>query len=440
MNPFLFFLQVLVVAGCGTAKSQEVGVLNEQVVHPEDFGADPTGTNDSSLAIQNAINALPRGGRVEPKTRYPGFFKIEKDIVVDQSGIVIDWKGNTLHSGKSVRFFFTGDRNGRLKKFPQESERRLRALQGGQFRNAVIGKDAGNLMKGPHMSWCQGCAVENVTKEGPTSTAFNFYACFDCTMKNIINRGAGFRPSGGASIGVLVHMSYGTILEGVEVKDGPFSFGIQIKGGRNNRVIGSAVKGIQASDAATNAIAVYLRGDAPWKKSNTLELAEDGIGIHGFTYPVGTLNPKDPDVKWSLPDLERATQDVWVDGITISSIGESQETNSDPKGVGVVIQEAQNVELQGVTIDGVGTGISLRRLGGGQEKNLRVRNFQITHASREGINTRYLLEYGENYPDGSYPLGVFDGGTIKMISGKPISCETKFARQVINVDPAENCK
>jgi len=49
------------------------------VVNVLDFGADPTGSTDSSIAFQNAINALPNGGTIE----FNGKYLIDNGIIVN---------------------------------------------------------------------------------------------------------------------------------------------------------------------------------------------------------------------------------------------------------------------------------------------------------------------------------------------------------------------
>ena len=74
-------LVTFIQAGAGAVERTAQSKMRE-TISVLDFGADPTGATDSTIAIQNAINACPQGGTVLITN---GTFQINDELIIDKA-------------------------------------------------------------------------------------------------------------------------------------------------------------------------------------------------------------------------------------------------------------------------------------------------------------------------------------------------------------------
>lgn len=374
----------------GSSEPDKIGTVwfsKNQKVAPEWWGAAGGDSTDDTTAIQNAVNSVVFGGTVAPTKLHSGTFKISDNLTIAKSDITLDFLNNNIESAKAVRIYCNGDLAAKLSRYTFQSEREANMLNNCVIKNIKIGKDDNNRMAGPHLIWCKNCKVENVVKTGPTGTGFNTYACVDCQLNNITNTG-NKATKDRASIGVLIHMSDRTVINGAKIENGAFTSGIQIKGGDGNRIENSSFKNLAAIEGETDYIAaINIRGDAPWKASQTARLAGEEDRLNQFTYRYGVISQLNLDSPWLQADTKRASHNTLIKNVKIENLApvtKNGETSS--QGVGIRVQESVDTTISDVTIDYSWIAIALHRISSGSEKGFTIKNVKINNAFARGIS------------------------------------------------------
>ncbi len=295
-------------------------------------GIDPTGVNDSSVALKAIVARVnAAGGGVilggGPTSTYKyGGASTPGDLLFTTGNVVVDLQGATIFSTYSVRMYANGDpgvagATGLIRNF--------------WFLNVVIGgpsRSATNLMRGPRLDYCIDSGGKNIKLWGPTGTGFNMTCTTRCIWVDCYDYGGD--PTKYV-LGFLQFHTYDCSLTNCHVVGGTRAFaGYQQKGGRNNLYLFCTVKNValpgSGSKVTTLRDGFRNRGDAPYKDSSTAYLGSPP------SYPFSTLS-------WDVPDERRASINTFYIGCEVDDSALTAFVAQEFVGGGMVGCNAKNV-------------------------------------------------------------------------------------------------
>ncbi len=302
---------------------------------PERFGARADGVVDDSAAF-TALSALANEGNgLWIVGRSEATYNNNINQVITGSHVVIDFAGAQLTStSSSTRISFDGDSG--------TDGDRSSAVQGPVYCNV---RHTG-LSRGPVFKWCDGGRIFNIERDNDDGTFLNILYCRGTRADDIRIHNGEY----GSTFGALVLHSDSTVIDRFVIDGGTHTYGIQIKGGRNNTVQNSFIRGITNMD-----IAFRDRGDAPYGVSQTTG-----------TYPYATG-------AWGSADANRESRGTTF--INCHAI--------DNDGNGFVSQEAQDSKVIDCYAEGNVLGFVGINTSGGDERNyFYIRCHAVANSSR----------------------------------------------------------
>lgn len=250
----------------------------------EFFGADPFGTNDSMAAFTAALAYVAPGGGIVEAGGPGAVYRLASDIIIPHSHVLLDGNGALIHGTSVGRLYINGDSG--------TDGDWSAAVYDTHIRNWRIGDsidDDLQIARGPRISWGIDCSMSNIVKTTRGGTGFAIDMSKGCTARDIVCRGA---SAAGGAFGFLIHLSDDTLVERLQISDGPFYYGLQSKGGTNNVVKDAIIRNVVAAGAARTVIGFRDRGNAPYKAA--------GSSSNTLTYPY-------PDIGWGTADPRRAS-------------------------------------------------------------------------------------------------------------------------------------
>ena len=266
---------------------------------PVEAFIDPTDTNDGP-AIMRAIAAASVAGGV---VQFDGSKTYTNNIShwVKASNVTIDGQGCTLTG--TGRINASGD-----------------TLNAGDWSQAVDNFQIKNINFtgghfGPILKWCRNFKLENLHRDNAAGTFINLLVCqggrvTDCTASN---------GTSSQIFGLAFHCQNVTF-DQPAITGGAWVYGIQIKGGKNNRVVNGRAENCVIEETWRD------RGDAPWRLSNTgteNDPEHGGTYTYPYSWPVGATSHL---TAWQAADPRRASKntsfiDCRCENVTSSGIG-----------------------------------------------------------------------------------------------------------------------
>ena len=342
--------------------------LKDQPMTLEMFGAVGNGIADDLPAFKGAV-AMCTGTiyGTEGKT-----YLLSTPLTVTKSNVGFDLRWATL-KGTTNTIYFDGE-----SLYTDASGDYSTVPSGNFFRNALVDSAAIPIFK-----FVRNAEMENVIKTGQSVTALNIFCCVDVSVRNIaILEGR----DDGNQFGALILHSFNTVVDHLYMANGPFLVGVQVKGGRNNRINNSAVvdNDTYASGNAVTTYNFYSRGDAPHNASNTT----------GIKYPYYS----EEATPWLVSDDNRASWGTVFDKCSVYNSA----------GVGFNVIESVNTTITKAAIDGVISGITLLMKGNvgapdggwGKEGGHIIDNVTI-----KNVGTLAYPGYGMFIANGTYDYG-----------------------------------
>lgn len=329
-----------------------------------DYGAVGNGIVNDTRSVQEAIAAAASTGGGIVLGELGAIYLITEDMEVTTSHIILDWQWAQLTGNH--RFTFNGDSG--------THGDRSNVLSSVGFRRAyLMAYNEYPCPRGLKLQWCDDSFVEDVRKDGETGTAFNICMCRRCRVSRVTNRQGRDHPGPDTNtpIGLLIWHSEETLVEDCTV-DGagkPFSHGIQVKGGRDNRILRCTIRNVKHGEHKKVKPCFYDRGDAPWKDSAS--------GRETPTYPFEPNHCEPGENPWLYYDKRRASlRTLFRDCRVLDCDGTSYKS-----------QEAIETFFECCVSEGSGaSGIAFVRADNGDERGSRVVRCSVFDPAHVGIS------------------------------------------------------
>ncbi len=301
------------------------------------YGSDDTGAFKALEAVANISGGLTVLGNADDT------YLLNQDLIITKSRVNFDFLGGVLSGTSSARITFNGDSG-------IDGDRSL-ALQYCSYKNVNVT----GAQKGPNFTWCDFPLISNVSRDNDSGTFINVAYSTMGTIENIgIHNGDPLQ-----NIGVLLLHCIQCTVDDLKIDGGGFVYGLQVKGGYNNKVTNSII-----SDIDDMSLGFRDRGDAPW-----------GASLTTGTYPYITGS-------WGAPDIQRASR---------NTIFENCEVVNCPNTVGFITQESTGTTTKNCTADGCSSGFSGNKLLDGLESGFSW----VRCKSRDGSGVGFIVS-GDN--------------------------------------------
>lgn len=303
------------------------------------YGADPTGTNDSSSAFTNAIAACPAYGTVIVG---PGTYKLASEVTIGKSNITILGFGATI----------TTATNGVYRKLMATAQSGL-MIQGIRFNGGYTSGGTGLGTGCVELTTCTNCKILNCDFANSPSAGVNVLsACSEITVSNcdfnfcfvgIFSNGDG---SNDPHKLILSHCHF---RNGVGSTSTNFSGGIKISGASTNlhQQCGHVISDCTFDGCGQMGCELNQSGDG----SVITNIAANNVGFGLSIAGVNNVSASNVTAKaCAVNGVEIAANSQWVSLSNITIDGHATNGTADLTVIGLSIPASQQVEVSGGSI------------------------------------------------------------------------------------------